>query len=197
MAEILLVHHAAGLTSGMAAFADELRSAGHAVHAPDLYDGRTFTGLDEGIAHAREIGFGELLSRGLRAAEDLPDALVYAGFSMGVMPAQQLAQTRAGARGAILIDACVPVSEFSPSWPQGVPVQVHGMDRDPYFAGEGDLDAARALVAEADDKAALFVYPGDQHLFADRSLSSYDAEAAGLLLERVLAFLATVDARQD
>ena len=43
MTEILLFHHAQGQTPGFLAFADELRVAGHAVHAPDLYDGRTFT----------------------------------------------------------------------------------------------------------------------------------------------------------
>ncbi len=36
----------------------------------------------------------------------------------------------------------------------------------------------------------MFLYPGKGHLFADSSLPSYDAPAAGLLMERVLAFLA-------
>ena len=188
MAEVLLFHHAQGQTGGFLAFADRLRDAGHTVHTPDLYDGRTFATLDEGVAYAREIGFGELLERGTAAAGDLPAELVYAGISLGVMPAQQLAQTRAGATGALLLEACLPVSEFGESWPAGVPVQVHGMDGDPFFAAEGDLDAARALVEQADD-AELFLYPGDQHLFADSSLPSYDEKAATLLTERVLAFL--------
>lgn len=188
MAEVLLFHHAQGQTGGFLAFADRLRDAGHTVHTPDLYDGRTFATLDEGVAYAREIGFGQLLERGTAAAGDLPAELVYAGFSLGVMPAQQLAQTRAGAKGALLLEACLPVSEFGQSWPAGVPVQVHGMDGDPFFAAEGDLDAARALVEQADD-AELFVYPGDQHLFADSSLPSYDEKATTLLTERVLAFL--------
>lgn len=188
MAEVLLFHHAQGQTGGFLAFADRLRDAGHTVHTPDLYDGRTFATLDEGVAYAREIGFGQLLERGTAAAGDLPAELVYAGFSLGVMPAQQLAQTRAGATGALLLEACLPVSEFGESWPAGVPVQVHGMDGDPFFAAEGDLDAARALVEQADD-AELFLYPGDQHLFADSSLPSYDEKAATLLTERVLAFL--------
>jgi dienelactone hydrolase len=188
MAEVLLFHHAQGQTGGFLAFADRLRDAGHTVHTPDLYDGRTFATLDEGVAYAREIGFGQLLERGTAAAGDLPAELVYAGFSLGVMPAQRLAQTRAGATGALLLEACLPVSEFGESWPAGVPVQVHGMDGDPFFAAEGDLDAARALVEQADD-AELFLYPGDQHLFADSSLPSYDEKAATLLTERVLAFL--------
>jgi len=190
MTEILLFHHAQGLTPGVVAFADGLRRAGHTVHTPDLFEGRTFDTLDEGMAHVEATGFGEVLARGVRAAEGLPTGLVYAGFSLGVLPAQKLAQTRAGAHGALLIYSCVPVSEFGPEWPGRVPVQVHGMDADPFFAGEGDIDAAQALVAGAED-AELFLYPGDQHLFADSSLPSYDAEAAALLTQRVLAFLGT------
>jgi dienelactone hydrolase len=188
MAEVLLFHHAQGQTAGFHAFADELRRAGHTVHTPDLYDGRTFDTLEEGLAHAEEVGFGELVERGVRAADELPSELVYAGFSLGVLPAQKLAQTRAGARGALLFYSCVPVSEFGSSWPAGVPVQIHGMDADPIFVGEGDVDAARALVESAED-AELCLYPGDQHYFADSSLPSYDESAATLLTQRVLAFL--------
>jgi dienelactone hydrolase len=190
MAEVLLFHHAQGQTSGFLAFGDELRRAGHTVHTPDLYDGRTFQSLDDGVAHAAEIGFGDLIERGVRAADELPSGLVYAGFSLGVLPAQKLAQTRAGARRALLFHSCVPTSEFGSSWPAGVPVQVHAMDADPFFVDEGDLDAARALVESA-EHAELFLYPGDQHLFADSSLPSFDAKAAALLTERVLDFLAT------
>jgi dienelactone hydrolase len=189
MAEVVLFHHALGSTPGVRAFADELRRAGHTVHTPDLFEGRTFGTIDEGLAHVAEIGFGEVLERGRRAVGQLPAELVYAGFSLGVLPAQMLAQTRPGARGALLCYSCVPVSEFGPSWPTGVPVQVHGMDADPWFVGEGDLDAARALVEQAED-GALFLYPGDQHYFADRTQPSYDPAAAALLTERVLAFLA-------
>ncbi|MGC5020860.1 dienelactone hydrolase family protein [Micromonospora sp. DT47] len=188
MAEVLLFHHAQGQTPGFLAFADELRAAGHTVHTPDLYDGRAFDTLDEGLAYAREIGFGEILERGVRAADDLPHELVYAGVSLGVMPAQKLAQTRPGARGALLFESCLPPSEFGGPWPAGVPVQIHGMDADPFFSGEGDVEAARALVESA-EQGELFLYPGDQHLFADASLPSYDKEAAELLTRRVLDFL--------
>ena len=192
MAEVVLFHHAQGLTPGVAAFADELRRAGHTVHAPDLYDGRTFATLEEGLAYAEEIGFDEVTERGIQAAVALPAELVYAGFSLGLGPAQRLAQTRPGARGALLFYACLPVSEFGPSWPAGVPVQIHAMESDPEFDNGWDLPAARALVEEAED-GELFLYPGDQHLFADSSLSSYDADAAELLNRRVLSFLASID----
>jgi len=191
MAEVLLFHHAQGQTAGFLAFADALRRAGHTVHTPDLFDGHTFANLDDGLAYARSVGFGAILDNGVRAADDLPAELVYAGFSLGVMPAQKLAQTRAGAHGALLFDSCLPVSEFGPEWPSGVPVQIHGMDNDPFFALEGDIDAARELVASTKD-AELFVYPGDQHLFADNSLESYDADATALLTQRVLDFLRVI-----
>lgn len=192
MAEVVLFHHAQGLTPGVAAFADELRRAGHTVHAPDLYDGRTFATLEEGLAYAEEIGFDEVTERGIQAAEALPAELVYAGFSLGLGPAQRLAQARPGARGALLFYACLPVSEFGPSWSAGVPVQIHAMESDPEFDNGWDLPAARALVEEAED-GELFLYPGDQHLFADSSLSSYDADAAELLNRRVLSFPASID----
>jgi dienelactone hydrolase len=189
MAEVVLYHHAQGLTEGVRAFAGELRAVGHTVHVPDLYEGQTFDTLDEGLAYAKRTGFDTINDRGIAAAEQLGDALVYAGFSLGGMPAQQLAQTRAGARGALLFHTCFPVSEFGEAWPAGVPVQVHGMDADPFFAEEGgDLDAARALV-DSTEQAELFVYPGKEHLFADSSLPSYDEAAAALLMHRTLAFL--------
>jgi len=188
MAEIVLFHHAQGLTLGVTAFADELRHAGHIVHTPDLFDGHIFDTIEKGMRFVKELGFSEVMERGERAVEGLPMELVYAGFSLGVVPAQKLAQTRPGARGALLFYSCIPVSEFGQAWPKGVPVQVHGMDADPIFVGEGDIVAARALVEEAED-GELFLYPGDQHYFADNSLPSYDAEATALLLQRVLKFL--------
>lgn len=189
MAEVLLFHHVLGLTPGVVSFADALRAAGHTVHTPDLFGGRTFDSIEAGAAHVDEIGFGTVVERGVAAAEGRPAAIVYAGFSLGVVPAQCLAQTREGARGAVLIEACVPVAEFGESWPDGVPVEVHGMADDEFFAGEGDIDAARALVAST-PHAELFVYPGDGHLFADPASPAHDEAATALLLERVIAFLA-------
>ena len=193
MAEVLLFHHAQGLTPGVRAFADDLRAAGHTVHAPDLFDGRTFGSIDEGLAHIGEIGFDAMRERGVRVADALPAGLVYAGMSFGVLPAQKLAQTRPGARGALLFYSCLPISgewAFGP-WPDDVPVQIHGMDNDPFFVGEGDIHAAREIVDKAKD-AELFLYPGDQHYFADSSLPSYDATATALLTTRVLAFLGRI-----
>jgi dienelactone hydrolase len=189
VAELLLFHHAHGQTDGFLAFAEDLRAASHVVHAPDLYDGKTFAELDDGVGYAKQVGFDVILDRGVAAAEGLPAEIVYAGFSLGVLPAQKLAQTRPGARGALLLSACVPTSEFGAPWPEGVPVQIHAMDADEWFAE--DAAAAQDLLEEA-DSAELFLYPGKGHLFADSSLGDFDEAAAALLEQRIRDFLGRV-----
>jgi dienelactone hydrolase len=193
MAEILLFHHAYGLTPGCLSFAARLRAAGHTVHTPDLFEGQTFSDVHAGVRHAQQVGFGTIMDRGRAAAESLPDGIVYAGFSLGVMPAQMLAQTRPGARGALLFSSCVSPSEFGAPWPEGVPLQIHMMDRDEWVIPPNeDLEAARQLAASIEG-AELFLYPGDRHLFADDSLADYDKDAAALLRERVIGFLEEVE----
>lgn len=194
MTRIMVFHHAQGLTAGIVAFADTLREAGHTVHAPDLYDGNTFDTLEAGVDYAKTIGFATITKRAVDLVEALAGDALYLGFSLGVGPAQQLAQTRKGSLGAILVSACMARSEFSASWPADVPVQIHGKEHDPEFDNGWDLPAAEAIVAEASD-AELFLYSGDEHLFADNSLSSYDADAAQLLTSRILAFLERIDSR--
>lgn len=187
-----MYHHAQGVTEGLKTFADELRAAGHTVHVPDLFEGRTFGSIDEGMAYVNEVGFDEVVERGMRAANGLPHEMVCAGFSLGVVVAQKLAQTRQGVRGALFFYSCVPPAMFGTPFPENLPVQIHGMDADPYFVEEGDLEAARAIVAVS-NTAELFLYPGNQHYFADSSLPSYDEVAAALLLQRVLAYLRKLD----
>jgi dienelactone hydrolase len=192
MAEVVLFHHVQGLTDGVRAFADQLRSGGHTVHTPDLFDGERAGTIEEGLALTERIGDEVLGRRADDAVADLPEGLVYGGFSFGAAAAQRLAQTRAGARGALLYEACISITgpwTFGP-WPDGVPVQVHGMDDDPFFAREGDLDAARELAETlGPDLAEVFVYPGDRHLFTDSSLPSYDADATALVVRRSLELL--------
>ena len=192
MAEVVLFHHVQGLTDGMRSFADQLRAGGHTVHTPDLFDGKQAATIEDGIALCNGIGDDVLNERADQAVAGLPAGLVYGGFSFGAASAQRLAQTRPGARGALLYEACIPLTgdwAFGP-WPDGVPVQIHGMDKDPFFALEGDIDAARELVATVGPELGqLFVYPGDKHLFSDSSLPSYDPEAAALVVRRSREFL--------
>ena len=192
MAEVVLFHHVQGLTDGVRAFAEQLLAGGHTVHTPDLFEGELPASIDDGIALVRRLGDDVLEERTARAVSDLPAAVVYAGFSFGAGTAQRLAQTRPGARGALLYESCISITgpwSFGP-WPAGVPVQIHGKDQDPFFALEGDIDAARELVATVGpDLGELFVYPGEQHLFADSSLASFDPDAAALVVQRSTAFL--------
>jgi dienelactone hydrolase len=192
MAEVVLFHHVQGLTDGVRAFAEELRVGGHTVHTPDLFEGEQPASIDDGMALVQGIGDEVLSERADRAVAHLPEGLVYAGVSLGVGSAQRLAQTRPGARGALLYEGCLPITgewAIGP-WPDGVPVQIHGMDKDPFFALEGDIDSARELVQTVGPEfAELFVYPGDKHLFTDSSLSSYDPDAAALVLQRSRKFL--------
>jgi dienelactone hydrolase len=192
MAEVVLFHHVQGLTDGVRAFAEQLRAGGHTVHTPDLFDGERAATVEDGIALVGRIGEETIDARVNEIVAGLPPGLVYGGFSFGGASAQRLAQTRPGARGALMYESFVSLTAewaFGP-WPDGLPVQVHGMDKDPYFALEGDLDAARELAGMIGPKLAeVYTYPGDKHLFTDSSLPSYDADATALVLSRSLEFL--------
>lgn len=194
MPQVVLFHHALGLTPGVRDLADRLGSAGYRVSTPDLFDGRVFATIDDGVAHAADIGFGVVIERGAAAADRLAgsdDPTVFAGLSLGVLPAQMLAQTRANAVGALLFHSCVPVTEFGDTWPDRVPVQIHAMAADPYFVDDGDIDAARQLV-ESTPNAELFSYPGHEHLFTDSSLPSYDPDACDAAVAHALRLLSTL-----
>ena len=167
------------------AFADDLRAEGHTVHTPDLYAGATFDDVEAGVAHAKSIGFDVLTGRARDVASLLRKDLVYAGFSLGVVPAQTLAQTRRGARGAVFMHAAIPPSEFETPWPAGVPMQIHTMEGDEL----GDVGVARELAA-ANPDVQLYLYPGSGHLFTDRGTADYDAAAAALVRDRFLELLA-------
>ncbi|WP_233405107.1 dienelactone hydrolase family protein [Actinotalea solisilvae] len=192
MAEIVLFHHVQGLTDGVREFAERLGVGGHTVHTPDLFEGARPATIDEGVAYVQGAGEEALAARADEAVSAHPDATVFAGFSWGGATAQRYAQTRAGAQAALLYESCLPITgdwAIGP-WLDGVHVQVHGMDGDPFFALEGDIDAAREIVAAVGpDLAELFVYPGDAHLFTDSSLPSYDADATALVLKRSLGLL--------
>ena len=192
MATVVAFHHALGKSSGFNAFVDTLRAAGHDVHAPDLFDGRTFDAVQDGVAYAGTVGFDTLLKRGKDAIQTRSSDVVYCGVSLGVMPAQMLAQTRTGTRGAILIAACAPADAFGDNWPSSVPVQIHAMEHDTFFTEDGDFDAARELARTAPD-AQLFLYPGSGHLFIDASHPDYEPQAAQLTTDRILDFLKNVD----
>ena len=183
MAEVVVFHHALGLTARIRSYADDLRAAGHTVHTPDLFDGRTFERIEDGVAHSEAIGGPlEVVRRGRAAVASLPGDVVYIGFSLGVLAAQSLAQTRPGARGAVLCYSALPLGRWGDDWPEvwpdGVRLQLHITE------GDEDVEIARGLAATVPG-AQVFLYPGPEHYFAE-----HDGGAASLLRERVLAFLA-------
>ncbi|WEO77600.1 dienelactone hydrolase family protein [Cryobacterium sp. SO2] len=184
MTHVILFHHAQGLTDGVAEFAQRLRDAGHEVVVPDLYEGRTFDTIDAGVANAESIGFDTIIERGRAAAEALPANTVYAGFSLGTLPAQKLAQSRAGALGALLYHGGVPAAMFGSAWPAPAALQMHVSEGDDWV----ELDEVEELAGDA-GQAELFIYPGSGHLVADPSLGEYDEDIAELILERSIQFL--------
>jgi len=189
MTDVLLFHHVQGLTDGVRAFADDLRSGGHTVHLPGLFDGQTFASIEDGFAYVKSLEDGTIDQRVAAAVEGLPEALVYAGISYGVPPALQLAVKRPGARALVMIESAMPVEgEWAVGpFPEGVPLQIHGGEGDEYF--QEDKPFADQAVELLGDRAELFVYPAQQHLFTDRSLPSYEADSAALVTQRVLALL--------
>lgn len=193
MTELVLFHHVLGLTDGIRNFAELIRAQGHTVHTPDLFEGRTFPTMDEGIGYAGSIGFDEVIRRGLEAAAPLPRRVVFGGFSVGVMPAQQLLQSCPDALGGVFLHSFIDPAQLDGAWPAGVPAQVHGMDEDPFFIGDGDLAAARAVQADHPE-LETFLYPGTAHLFTDSSSADYDQGAAVTVLERLSTFLTSLDA---
>jgi dienelactone hydrolase len=185
MAEILLLHHARGLTPGVLSFADTLRAAGHVVHTPDLYDGLTFADTEAGVAHARELGQDVLAERAAAAAEPLPADIVYAGMSMGCGYATWLAlKKRPGARAMLYLFGAADPAWFEAEWPPGLPAVAHQTLDDPWREAEAD-DGFRARVPGGE----LVDYPGSGHLFLDDSTEDYDAEAARAATAHVLAWL--------
>jgi dienelactone hydrolase len=183
MAEVVVFHHALGITGFFTDLADTLRGAGHTVHMPDLLGGRTFPTIEEGVAYSEELGGPmAVVQRARTAVESLPNDAVYIGFSLGVLAAQSLAQTRPGAKGAVLVYSALPLGEWGDAWPStwpdGVRLQVHILE------GDEDFEFAKELTARVAG-SELFVYGGAEHYFAE-----HDPAAAVLLAKRILDLLA-------
>ena len=200
MAEVVLFHSVLGLRPGVIAAADRLRSAGHTVHAPDLFDGEVSDDLDEGSRKEEELGYQEIARRSREAVAGLPAGLVFAGFSLGAVHAELLAASRPGALGAVLMHGAVPVEGLGEyfgvdRWPKGVPVQVHYAAEDPWVEAEEEVAPLGEAVRRAGAAFEEHAYPSSGHLFADPDLPEYDRASSEEMWRRVLAFLDRIDAR--
>jgi dienelactone hydrolase len=187
MTEIVLFHHAGGLTAGVHSFADTLRAAGHTVHTPDLFEGRTFDDVRDGVAFAQSVGEGLFESRATDFVATLGTDLVYAGMSMGAARAGEQLFARPGARGAFFLYGAIDPAWWGATWPDGVPTQAHVTEDDEWREPEAE-EQYLAVVPGAE----LFVYPGAGHLFAEPGHPDYDEDTARLATSRVLAFLASL-----
>jgi dienelactone hydrolase len=191
--EVVLFHSALGLRPAVQEFADHLRAESHTVHTPDSFVGEVFDDLEDGFRKRDALGIPELMERAQASVANLPSPIVLAGFSMGTGAAEFLAATRPGARGAILMHgALAPAAMGLEAWPQ-VSVQIHYAQDDPLV----DVDQVRALEAAARGSGVspeIHIYDGVGHLFEDAGLPGHDEAAAQLMSERVLAFLAKLEA---
>jgi dienelactone hydrolase len=200
MAEVVMFHSVLGLRPGVLGAAERLRSAGHTVHTPDLFEGEVFDELDEGMRKEETLGFREIDRRAEEAVAGLPAGLVFAGYSMGVAYAERLTASRPGALGAVLMHGAVPVEALTEyfgveRWPEGVPVQVHYAVDDPWVEADQEVAPLGEDVRGAGAEFEEYVYPGSGHLFADPDLNEYDRASAEAMWERVIAFLDRIDAR--
>ncbi|MDO5633915.1 MAG: dienelactone hydrolase family protein [Micrococcus sp.] len=192
MAQIILFHHARGLTEGVRRFAELIEAGGHTVHTPDLYDGRVFETVEEGVAFAKELGTSTITARGIETIMDYPQASVVAGISLGALPAHCAAQTIPAFRACLSISAALPLNAFAPLWPPHVALQVHLGERDPWAVDE-DLPLARSYAATAehpDRPADLFEYDTDAHLFMDNTDPGYSKALTDLCVSRIIELLA-------
>lgn len=199
MAQIVLFHSAYGLRPAVHAAAERLRAAGHQVTTPDLYDGRTFDTVEEGMAYKDEITQNELLRRAIGAVAPLltpaagatapADGLVYAGFSLGGALAQNLALADEHAKGLLLLHGTSDIRDDAAT---GIPVQLHVAEPDP-FEPEDWLNAWYLRMRKAGADVEVHRYRGAGHVFTDPDLPDHDAEAAERTWAVALDFLAELD----
>jgi len=195
MAEVVLFHSILGLRPAVAEAAERLRAAGHTVHTPDLFGGRTFDSYEPAFAWVESSGIDQhLVERTHAAVDSLPAEVVYAGFSLGAYSAELLAAARPGARGLLLFHGAISLAGIDVVlWPADVPVQVHYALDDPYRE-QDELESFQGSVIASGAEFELYDYPIAGHLFTDRALADeYDETSAGQLYSRTLEFLDRVD----
>lgn len=188
MASIVLFHSAFGLRPAVHEAAGRLRAAGHTVHVPDLYDGRTTDSVEEGMRIKDGFGHEELLKRAVAAAAPHSErGLVYAGLSLGGSLAQNLALGDVRARGLLLLHGTSDIADAAAV--DGLPVQLHVADPDP-FEPHDWLNAWYLRMRRAGADVEVHRYPGAGHLYTDPGLDDHDAEAAEATWRTALGFLA-------
>jgi dienelactone hydrolase len=198
MAVVAIFHSVLGLRAGTEDAAARLTAAGHDVRVVDQYEGRSFDDYEAAMAFGEgELGFPELARRGMAGVADLEPGYVALGFSNGSTMAE-LCALQAGAGAVVCFAGAMPpavLADFGAvpegtTWPAGVSAQVHLAAEDPFREEATWLPDFEAAVRAAPAEVTTWTYPGG-HLFTDPSLpEEFDAAAAELAWQRVLAFLA-------
>ncbi|HET9181598.1 MAG TPA: dienelactone hydrolase family protein [Candidatus Angelobacter sp.] len=189
---VVLFHSAYGLRPAVHDFADTLRSAGHTVVTPDLYDGEVFAERTDAIRKIQDLGFDAILERARASVAALPSQLVFAGFSNGGACAELLAATRPGARGAVLMHAPLMIRDLGyAAWPEHIPVQVHFSDKDP-IKNQAVIEKLADKVRASGSRFEQFDYDAPGHLFADPAFPAYSAIATEAMTKHVIEFLGAI-----
>ncbi|EFE70045.1 dienelactone hydrolase family protein [Streptomyces viridosporus] len=188
---IMLFHSTYGLGPAVHRAADRLRAAGHEVFTPDLFEGRTFTTVEEGMAYREETGKEELLRRAVLAAAPYSErGLVYAGFSFGASVAQTLALGDGHARGLLLLHGTSDIAANASV--DDLPVQLHVAEPDP-FETDDWLSAWYLQMRRAGADVEVYRYAGAGHLYTDPDLPDWDEEAAEATWRVALGFLESLE----
>ncbi|RRD46733.1 dienelactone hydrolase family protein [Tessaracoccus sp. OH4464_COT-324] len=183
MTEIVLFHHALGLTDGVRQFADQLRSRGFAVRTPDLFEGRVFSSVEEAFQYVERVSCATLLQRAEESCVEIHGRIIFGGFSLGVVPAQHMMLAKPSI-GGLLFHGFTPFEADTSDWPQ-LPMHVYAMAEDPLFVGDGDIEAVREAQAVL-PQLELHLFEGRKHLFTDSSTGDYDAFATQQVLDHVI-----------
>lgn len=194
MAQLLLLHHALGVTSALRRLADRFEDAGHDVVVPDLFESRVFASVEEGMEHVESVGIETLAGLGEDAASDMQPGFVVCGISLGAIAAMRAGVSNDAVAAVVVASACIPEEYIGGPWPRTLPLRVVASREDAMFRDEGDLEAATEYTHSA-QQAKLKLMPGREHLFVEADDPESTA-ATEWLVETVMRFLDRVDADQ-
>jgi carboxymethylenebutenolidase len=192
-AGVVVLHPWWGLNDDTRAYADRLAAAGIAAVAPDLYDGRVATTIEEADQFSSEMNEDAADALALTAVDVLGETiadpsirLAAIGFSMGGAWALWLPAQRPEIAASVVYYG----SMTGPSLTRArVPVLGHFAANDPYESEDGLVEFERTLRA-AGREVELHRYPGTGHWFAEPSRDdAYAPAAADLAFDRTVEFL--------
>lgn len=192
---VLVIHAWWGLNAFFRSFVDRLGEAGFVVFAPDLYDGKVATTVEDAAAYRDEsdANFSEAmatLQAALAALRQHPRAtggpVGVVGVSLGVWYALELLEAVPDAVGAVVVFYGTRPMSYADS---SVPVLGHFAEIDA-FEPKSDQKAFETALQSAGHPTTFYEYPGTGHWFFENDVAAaYNAEAAELAWSRTVDFL--------